>query len=97
VYHDRHGFPKRWHRVAQWVTVSIARLSAPRWSSVPKDVLDANSPSDPAQPPGKAREIAGLIVYLCSDEAVFVTGANIAVNGGQQIARSSAKDGKLKR
>ena len=34
---------------------------------------------------GKPEEIAGLIIYLCSDEAVFVTGANIAVNGGQHM------------
>ena len=31
---------------------------------------------------GKPEEIAGLIIYLCSDEAAFVTGANIAINGG---------------
>jgi acetoacetyl-CoA reductase len=30
-------------------------------------------------------EIAGLIIYLCSDEAAFVTGADIAINGGQHI------------
>jgi hypothetical protein len=25
------------------------------------------------------------VVYLCSDEAAFVTGANIAINGGQHM------------
>jgi len=34
---------------------------------------------------GAPEEIAGLINYLCSDEAAFVTGANIAINGGQHI------------
>jgi len=29
--------------------------------------------------------MAGLIVYLCSDEAAFVTGANVSINGGQHI------------
>ena len=28
---------------------------------------------------GKPQEIAGLIIYLCSDEVAFVTGANIAM------------------
>jgi NAD(P)-dependent dehydrogenase (short-subunit alcohol dehydrogenase family) len=28
---------------------------------------------------------AGLIFYLCSDAAAFVTGANIAINGGQHM------------
>ena len=32
-----------------------------------------------------AEEIAGLIIYLCSEEAAFVTGANIAINGGQHM------------
>jgi NAD(P)-dependent dehydrogenase (short-subunit alcohol dehydrogenase family) len=34
---------------------------------------------------GGPEEIAGLIIYLCSDEAAFVTGANIAINGGQHM------------
>ena len=34
---------------------------------------------------GAPEEIAGLIIYLCSDEAAFVTGANIAINGGQHM------------
>src|SRR5206468_3875578 len=27
----------------------------------------------------------GLIIYLASDEAAFVTGANISINGGQHM------------
>jgi len=34
---------------------------------------------------GESEEIAGLIIYLCSDGAAFVTGANIAINGGQHM------------
>jgi acetoacetyl-CoA reductase len=34
---------------------------------------------------GKPEEVADLIIYLCSDEAAFVTGANIAINGGQHM------------
>jgi acetoacetyl-CoA reductase len=30
-------------------------------------------------------EIVGLIIYLCSEEATFVTGANSAINGGQHM------------
>jgi acetoacetyl-CoA reductase len=29
--------------------------------------------------------VAGLIIYLCSAEAAFVTGANISINGGQHM------------
>jgi acetoacetyl-CoA reductase len=34
---------------------------------------------------GRPEEIAGLIIYPCSDEAAFVTGTNIAINGGQHM------------
>ncbi len=34
---------------------------------------------------GKPVDVAGLVAYLCSEEAAFVTGANIAINGGQHM------------
>lgn len=30
----------------------------------------------------KPREIASLILYLCSDEASFITGCNYPIDGG---------------
>lgn len=30
-------------------------------------------------------EVAALVLYLCSREAGFVTGANIAINGGEHL------------
>jgi acetoacetyl-CoA reductase len=53
---------------------------------IPKDVLDSKIlPQIPLGRLGKPAEIAGLIIYLCSDEVAFVTGANIAINGGQHM------------
>jgi acetoacetyl-CoA reductase len=54
--------------------------------AIPKEVLESKIlPQIPLGRLGKPEEIAGLIIYLCSDEAAFVTGANIAINGGQHM------------
>ncbi len=34
---------------------------------------------------GRPEEIAALIIYLSSDDAAFLTGANISINGGQHM------------
>jgi acetoacetyl-CoA reductase len=54
--------------------------------AIPKDVLDSKIlPQIPMGRLGKPDEVAGLCAYLASDEAAFVTGANIAINGGQHM------------
>jgi acetoacetyl-CoA reductase len=54
--------------------------------AVPKDVLDSKIiPQIPVGRLGKPEEIAELVAYLCLDEAGFMTGANIAINGGQHM------------
>ena len=54
--------------------------------AIPKEVLDSKIlPQIPLGRLGKPEEVAGLIIYLASEEAAFVTGANIAINGGQHM------------
>ena len=54
--------------------------------AIPKEVLDSKIiPQIPMGRLGKPDEIAGLVAYLASEEAAFVTGAYIAINGGQHM------------
>ena len=46
------------------------------------EVFEKLSRSQPLGRMGKVEEIAGLICYLCSDEAAFITGTNIPIDGG---------------
>ena len=67
-------------------TISPGYIGTKMVMAIPKEVLDSKIlPQIPQGRLGKPEEIAGLIIYLCSDEAAFVTGANIAINGGQHM------------
>ena len=67
-------------------TVSPGYIATKMVMAVPKEVLDTKIvPQIPVGRLGKPEEIAALIAYLCSDEAAFLTGANIAINGGQHM------------
>jgi acetoacetyl-CoA reductase len=67
-------------------TVSPGYIGTKMVLAVPKEVLDAKIiPQIPVGRLGKPEEVAGLVAYLCSEEAAFVTGANIAINGGQHM------------
>lgn len=67
-------------------TISPGYIGTKMVMAIPKDVLDSKIiPQIPVGRLGKPEEVAGLVAYLCSDEAAFVTGANIAINGGQHM------------
>jgi acetoacetyl-CoA reductase len=67
-------------------TVSPGYLATKMVMSVPRDVLESRIiPQIPVGRLGQPEEVAALVAYLCSDEAAFVTGANIAINGGQHM------------
>ncbi len=53
--------------------------------AVPPKVLEAIIGQIPIGRLGKAEEVAGLVAYLALDEASFVTGAVIPINGGQYM------------
>jgi len=67
-------------------TISPGYIGTKMVLAIPKDVLDTKIvPQIPMGRLGKPDEVAGLCAYLASDEAAFVTGANIAINGGQHM------------
>jgi len=67
-------------------TISPGYIGTKMVMAIPQDVLDSKIiPQIPMGRLGKPEEVAGLVAYLSSDEAAFVTGANIAINGGQHM------------
>jgi acetoacetyl-CoA reductase len=67
-------------------TISPGYIGTKMVTAIPKEVLDSKIlPQIPIGRLGKPDEVAGLIIYLCSEEAAFVTGANISINGGQHM------------
>ena len=68
-------------------TISPGYIGTKMVTEIPKEVLETKIiPQIPMARLGKPEEVAGLVAYLSSDEAAFVTGANIAINGGQHMS-----------
>ena len=67
-------------------TISPGYIGTKMVMAIPQEVLDSKIiPQIPMARLGKPEEVAGLVAYLASNEAAFVTGANIAINGGQHM------------
>ena len=67
-------------------TISPGYIGTKMVMAIPKEVLDSKIiPQIPMGRLGKPEEVAGLVAYLSSEEAAFLTGANIAINGGQHM------------
>ena len=67
-------------------TISPGYIGTRMVMDIPKEVLDAKIlPQIPMGRLGKPEEVAGLVAFLVSDDAAYLTGANIAINGGQHM------------
>lgn len=67
-------------------TVSPGYIATKMVAAIDPQILETKIvPQIPVGRLGKPEEVAGLVTYLASDEAAFVTGANIAINGGQHM------------
>jgi acetoacetyl-CoA reductase len=68
-------------------TVSPGYLRTRMVEAVPSEVMNGKIlPQIPVGRLGEPDEVAGLVAYLVSEEAAFMTGANLAINGGQHMA-----------
>ena len=67
-------------------TISPGYIGTKMVMAIPKEVLESKIiPQIPMGRLGQPEEVAGLVAYLASNEAAFLTGANIAINGGQHM------------
>jgi acetoacetyl-CoA reductase len=67
-------------------SISPGYIATKMVTAVPQDVLNTQIISQiPVGRLGQPEEVAALVLYLCSREAAFVTGANIPINGGQHL------------
>jgi acetoacetyl-CoA reductase len=67
-------------------TVSPGYTNTHMVAAVPKEVLDSKViPLIPVGRLGQPEEIAALVAFICSPEAAFMTGSNVAMNGGQHM------------
>jgi 3alpha(or 20beta)-hydroxysteroid dehydrogenase len=71
-------------------TILPGFIETPMTASAPTAFRDANVAAAPLGRTGQPEEVAPLVVYLISDESSFVSGAEIAVDGGMS-AHGGAK------
>lgn len=67
-------------------TVSPGYLRTSMVTKIPQEILNTRIlPEIPLGRLGEPDEVAALVTFLASSEAAFITGANIAINGGQHM------------
>ncbi|MCW9034608.1 MAG: acetoacetyl-CoA reductase [Alphaproteobacteria bacterium] len=75
---------------AKGITVNVVSpgyIATEMVRAVPKEVLDTKIlPHIPVGRLGEANEIARTVVFLAAEDAGFITGSTISVNGGQYMA-----------
>lgn len=87
-----HGFTKAlaFETAAKGITVNTIApgyINTEMVAAVPKEVLETKIiPQIPVGRLGTAEEIARAVVFVAADEAGFITGACLDVNGGHYIA-----------
>jgi len=63
-------------------SVAPGEIATPMTDNEDVDPRTLDRPGVPAGRPGDAREVASLIAWLCGDDAAFMTGASLPIDGG---------------
>ena len=85
-----HGFTKALAQEGARVGVTVNAI-APGYidtemvAAVPEDVLAKIVAKIPVGRLGKAEEIARGVLFLCGEDAGFITGSTLSINGGQHM------------
>jgi len=66
-------------------TVSPGHLETSTLNGLPEEERDRMLAEVPAARPGRLDEVAGVVDFLCSEQAAYITGTDIPVNGGQYM------------
>jgi NAD(P)-dependent dehydrogenase (short-subunit alcohol dehydrogenase family) len=65
--------------------VAPGEIATPMTGQEDEDPRTNERPGIPARRPGDAREIAALVAFICRDEAAYLTGESIVIDGGLQL------------
>ncbi|WYP26490.1 3-oxoacyl-ACP reductase family protein [Alkalihalobacillus sp. FSL W8-0930] len=84
------GFSKNLARecAADGVTVNCVTpglINTDIWKGLPQEVADVVIAGIPMNRPGETSEIASTIAFLASEEASYITGEEIDINGGSHM------------
>lgn len=66
-------------------TVSPGQIAIDNLEELPEELRNEKIKKIPAARFGKADEVAYLVDFLCSEQAGFINGTDIAINGGQYM------------
>ena len=67
-------------------TISPGYVDTPMTRAIPEAVRERILASVPAGRIGQPEDIARAVAFLCADEAGYLTGVNLPVNGGLFMA-----------